>query len=216
MQTTRTLMPRRTRARAGGPQPPAKADKPQIAQPGETAIFRHEGDYWTVALGRTVSRLRSSKGLAYIACLLRRPETEFHVLDLIQQAAGLDSGQAEAVGGAGALPGSEEELDNAGIHLGNLGDAGEMLDEQARSTYRRRLSELREQFEEAREFNHLDQAAQIEQEMDALTAELSRAVGLGGRSRRSASAAERARQSVTHAIKTAVERIGRASCRERV
>jgi hypothetical protein len=35
-------------------------------------------------------------------------------------------------------------LEKAGIHIGSLGDAGEMLDDQAKVAYRRRLSELRE------------------------------------------------------------------------
>jgi hypothetical protein len=47
----------------------------------------------------------------------------------------------------------------------------------------------------------------VEQEIEALTRELSRAVGLGGRNRRAASASERARQSVTKTIKAVVDRI---------
>ena len=170
---------------------------------GETAVFRKEGEYWTIAHGQRVSRLRDTKGLVYIAYLLRYPRVEFHVLDLVQRAAHPEAVRAQAV-----LPDREEELATAGIHIGNLGDAGEVLDGQARSAYRRRLTELREQLEETKQFNHFERAAEIEREIDALVAELSRAVGLGGRSRRSASAAERARQSMTHAIKTAVEKIG--------
>jgi len=46
------------------------------------AIFRKEGEYWTVGLGRNASRLKDTKGLGYLAHLLRHPVTEFHVLDL--------------------------------------------------------------------------------------------------------------------------------------
>jgi pyruvate carboxylase len=38
------------------------------------------------------------------------------------------------------LPRGDEDLEKAGIHIGGLGDAGEMLDEQAKVAYRRRLS----------------------------------------------------------------------------
>jgi hypothetical protein len=34
-----------------------------------------------------------------------------------------------------------EDLEKAGIHIDNLGDTGEMLDDQAKAAYRRRLSE---------------------------------------------------------------------------
>jgi len=97
-----------------------------------------------------------------------------------------------------------------GIVIGGLGDAGEMLDEQAKVTYRRRLSELREELEEAKELGKVERAEQAEQEIDALTRELSRAVGLGGRNRLAASASERARQSITKAIKAVVERMVRS------
>ena len=85
-----------------------------------------------------------------------------------------------------------------------------MLDEQAKVAYRRRLSELREELEEAKELGNVERAEQAEQEIDALTRELSRAVGLGGRNRRAASASERARQSITKTIKAVVERIAQS------
>jgi tetratricopeptide (TPR) repeat protein len=82
-----------------------------------------------------------------------------------------------------------------------------MLDEQAKTAYRSRVSELHEELEEAKRLGRADRAEQVEEELDALTRELSRAVGLGGRNRRAASASERARQSVTKSIKSALERI---------
>jgi hypothetical protein len=50
-------------------------------------------------------------------------------------------------------------------------------------------------------------SAKDEDEIETLGRELSRAVGLGGRDRRAASASERARINVTRAIKIALERI---------
>src|SRR5258708_36520346 len=82
-----------------------------------------------------------------------------------------------------------------------------MLDEQAKVAYRRRLSELREELEEAKEFGNVDRAEQAEEEIDTLTRELSRAVGLGGRNHRAPSASERARQTITKTVKAVVERI---------
>jgi hypothetical protein len=93
---------------------------------------------------------------------------------------------------AQGLPRGTEDLEKSGIHVTSLGAAGEMLDEQAKAAYRRRLSELREELEEAKELGRVDRAEQAEEEIEALTRELSRAVGLGGRNRRAASASERA------------------------
>src|SRR6266849_603794 len=186
----RFQMPRETRSARPGSTGVAEAGPSVRAV--QKGVFRQEGEYWTVGDGRKSFRLKDSKGLGYLAHLLRHPGAEFHVLDLAGGIAGQrddDAGQFEQ-----GLPRGDEELEKVGIHIGSLGDAGEMLDEQAKVAYRRRLSELREELEEAKELGKVERAEQTEQEIDALTRELSRAVGLGGRNRREVSASERARQ----------------------
>jgi tetratricopeptide (TPR) repeat protein len=152
------------------------------AAPSETAnVFRREGDYWLVIFeGRTV-RVRDLKGMRYLAQLLADPGREFHVLDLVAA----ETGQRTA-----------------------LGDAGEMLDERAKTAYRRRLVEIDDDIEEARALGDTGRQAQADAERDFLVRELSRAVGLGGRDRRAASASERARSGVTRAVRQAIARIG--------
>lgn len=54
---------------------------------GEPNVFRLEGDYWTIVFARKTIRLRDSKGLRYLAVLLRRPGEDVHALD-VQAAAG--------------------------------------------------------------------------------------------------------------------------------
>ena len=104
----------------------------------------------------------------------------------------------------GSLSINREELEAAGIHIGGLGDAGEMLDEQAKASYRARLTELREELEDAQEVGNSERAAQAENEIDMLGAELGRAIGLHGRSARRFGA-EQARQRVKKAARTAIE-----------
>src|SRR6266403_2483611 len=175
----------------------------------ERAIFRKEGEYWTVGRGGNTFRLKDTKGLGYLAHLLRHPAAEFHVLDLAGGMAGQrDDDQTRQ--SARGLPRGDEDLEKAGIHIGSLGDAGEMLDEQAKVTYRHRLSELREELEEAKGRGNVERAENAEQEIDALTRELSRAVGLGGRGRRAASASERARQSIAKTTKSVLDRIAQS------
>ena len=143
-------------------------------------------------MGGSPFRLKDPKGFAYLAHLLRYPGTEFHALDLV---GGIASRSGDEEGNRG-LPGGDEDLEKTGIHIASLGDAGELLDDQAKASYRRRLSELREELEEAKQLGRAERAEQLEAEIEALTRELSRAVGLGGRNRRAASASERARQSI--------------------
>ena len=165
----------------------------RAARPPDVSVSRREGDYWSLVFeGRTV-RMRDLKGMRYLARLLAQPGREFHVLDLVA---------AESPGHASERP--------AGGRLSRaaLGDAGEMLDARAKSAYRRRLAEIEDDIEQARALGDTERAAQAEFERDFLVRELSRAVGLGGRDRRAASASERARVAVTRAIRQAIARIG--------
>jgi hypothetical protein len=175
-------------------------------RPTHKGVFRKEGDYWTVGYDGNGVRLKDTKGLGYIAHLLRHPSAEFHVFDLYGGIASQRE-EDESSQSVHALPRYHEDLENTGIHLTGPGDAAEMLDEQAKAAYRRRLSELREDLAEAKDLGKVERAEQAEQEIDALTQELSRAAGLGGRNRRAASASESARQSITKSIKSALDRI---------
>ena len=196
-----TLSTGSTSAGTGHPVPGVRA-----AQKG---VFRKEGEYWTVGCGGKAFRLKDTKGLGYLAHLLRHPGTEFHVLDLVGGIASQRE-EDETSQSVQGLPRGDEDLEKAGIHITSLGDAGAMLDDRAKAAYRRRLSELREELEEAKEVGNVERAEQAEQEIEALSRELSRAVGLGGRSRRAASASERARQTVTKTIRAMVERIAQS------
>jgi hypothetical protein len=87
------------------------------------------------------------------------------------------------------------------------GDAGGLLDERARAEYKRRLADIEEDLEEARAFGDAERAGRAGAEKEFLLKELSRAVGLGGRTRTAGSASERARASVTQAVRHAMARI---------
>jgi hypothetical protein len=134
--------------------------------------------------------MRDAKGLGYLARLLRHPHREFHVLDLL----------------VGDAPRADDAVRDDGLAAATP-DAGAMLDEPAKRAYRERIAELEAEIEEARRWNDPERTARAEGELDALTRELARAVGLGGRDRRAASDSERARVSVTKALRSALRRL---------
>jgi hypothetical protein len=73
--------------------------------------------------------------------------------------------------------------------------------------YRARLLDLREELDEAEGFGDRGRAEKAKTEIDFLTQELARAVGLGGRGRRAGNAAERARTTVQTRLREAIRRI---------
>jgi pimeloyl-ACP methyl ester carboxylesterase len=180
----------------------SKSAKSPSAPEAAQGVFRREGDFWTIACCGEVRRLKDVRGLSYIAYLLGHPGEEFHVLSLASKNGGKEGEADELV-----EPATEEQAAQSDLTVGRMGDAGEMLDAQAKAAYKRRTAELREQLEDARELNQLELVDQLEEEIEAVGRELSRAVGLGGRDRRAASASERARINVTRAIKVALEKI---------
>jgi hypothetical protein len=178
------------------PPPPEPAGRALAPAPSDTplACYRR-GVIWTIGpLGRQI-QLRDAKGLAHIARLLAAPLVEFHALDLV--AGPQARGSAPAVAA------------DAGIEIRARGDsdAGPVLDGQAKAAYRARVAELQEDIDEAESFHDPERAARARDELAFLARELSGAVGLHGRDRKTGSDAERARVNVTRAIRTALKRV---------
>jgi tetratricopeptide (TPR) repeat protein len=142
------------------------------------AVFRLDGEVWTLSYAGTTVRLRDSKGLRDLAVLVTRPGEQTHVGELV---------------GAGGLPGS---------------DAGPVVDRRALAAYRERLRRI------AAELDSLDAGAAaaetLNNEREALLAELSAATGLGGRPRTAGSPTERMRKAVTYRIRHAISRVADA------
>ena len=194
LHAARTVLERIETGRTATDAPPVERDSATQEPPvADLNLIRREGDYWSLVFaGRTV-RVRDLKGVRYLARLLADPGREFHVLDLVAA----ESGHVAAV-----EPGRATGLSHTGP-----GDAGEMLDARAKAAYRRRLAEIEDDIDQARAFGDTERAAQAEMERDFLARELARAVGLGGRDRRAASNSERARVSVTRAVRQAILRL---------
>ncbi len=170
--------------------------QPGPATSPDAGTFRREGDYWTIQYVGDAFRMRDAKGLHHLARLLAAPGREIHALEL----AGSDS-RAAGVNASYSLAA------DPALVVGRLGDAGPTLDAEAKAAYRTRLDDLREELAEAEAWNDPERVARLEAEVEALTHELSAALGLGGRDRPAASSAERARVSVTRAIRSALARI---------
>jgi hypothetical protein len=142
-----------------------------------------EGEYWSIACGDAVFRLRDSRGLQILARLVSAPDREFHVTDLLAPA------------GAQGL----------------VEDSGEALDARARDDYRERLAALRDELVQAEEWNDHGRAERVREEIDFLAAELARGIGLGGRARRAGSTSEKARINVRRRLLDTVEKIAEHS-----
>jgi hypothetical protein len=176
-----------TYVRVGAPALRARVDafvpRPMENNPDIGRLSR-EGQVWIVEWRGRRTTVPDSKGLRDLAVLVGRPGRAVSALDLVQAA----GGPAAAAAGA---------------------DLGPLLDDTARSAYRRRLTELDEDLAEAEAHADLGRLEQLRAEQSMVADELARALGLGGRGRIAGDPMERARKAVTMRIRAAINTLGR-------
>lgn len=158
---------------------------PQADGPAHRGTFRRGGPLWFVALGGAEAQVKDLKGLRYLHRLVSEPGREFHVLDMVA----MESGTLRPAGPeASGLP---------------------ALDETARAAYRRRLADIEEDIDEATRLHDLGRLARAEADRQYLVNELTRAVGIGQRSRVQGGASERARTAVARMLRYALDELER-------
>lgn len=141
------------------------------------------GAGWVLATGEQNIEVEDSLGMRYLAALLTNPGVEIAALDL-----------ARGHSTSGTAPADEA--------MNQL-----LLDDEAKRSYRTRISDLQEQVEDAERDADIRRAEQARSELEWVITELSHATGLAGRSRAFPGNAERARTSVQKAIRRALIRI---------
>jgi hypothetical protein len=157
--------------------PPAHANRE--AHGTVSFSIERRGESWRIEHAGRTTMVRDGRGMQLLALLVEHRGRELHVLQLSAQG----DGAADA------------------------GDAGALLDAPAIQDYRQRLLALREDLEEAEQWADPARATKLRDEIDFLTNELARAVGIGGKERRAGAAAERARTAVQKRVREAIRRI---------
>jgi hypothetical protein len=165
----------------------------------EESVFIPMGDCWVICYRGQAAIFKTTRGLAYLAYLLRHPRREVHVRQLV--GSGIDHATL-------ALRGSSR-TDGSVPSVAPLQNALPTLDSQAKLEYKRRIDELRKDVEEAERFHDSYRASMSRRELEAIAQRLTAAIGLGGRDRPASSDAERARSACTKRIKEAINRIAK-------
>jgi tetratricopeptide (TPR) repeat protein len=169
------------------------------AKASELAIFRKEGEFWTLTCRGPTFRLKDSKGLAYIAILLAHPGERFHAKELVAILEGSTTDRSPD----GSFGGGDLSVTK------DLGGPDPGIDPRARTDYRRRLKELQAEHEEAQRFNDIGRAARAREELELVNVQLTTGTGFYGHAHQSGTHAERARLLVRKNIRAALDKIRR-------
>ncbi len=176
-----------------------KTPEVKVSPPASENLFLKEGDYWTLKFGSNQPiRLKDSVGLVYIHHLIQHPGQELYAMVLVQQTRG-----AAAVGRTVTAA----ETKDADLSLDDFSGIGPSLDNEALQEYRKRIEDLEEDIEEAERNNNSEAAANAREEKQLVESEISAAFGLGGHTRPVGSPQEKARKSVSEAIRRALKNI---------
>lgn len=146
--------------------------------------FQRRGAVWRIAFAGESDFVKHSLGMNYLQLLLNNAGREFAAYDLRR----IVRQMPDAI---------------------QPGDAGVLLDGTALTQYSQRLAALEEDLAEARDDNDLARIEALTQEKHDLLGQIGKATGLNGRARRASDDAERARQSVSNAVRRAIKDIER-------
>lgn len=150
--------------------------------------LQRRGKLWDLVYEQRAETIPHRVGFLYLAQLLQYPGRAFPALELVALA-------------DGRLPAEVAEADVAGLTAVDGHETADVIDEEAGTQYRRRIAEL-----DAKK-SSVGLTAAEEKELQALRDQLAQALGVGGRPRKMAGPAERARSNVWHALERAYQAI---------
>jgi len=146
--------------------------------------FRLEGEFWKIWFENERTSLKDNVGLRHIARLLANPGRERHSTDLLAQEAGH----------SGPTP---------------SGSAGEASDRQSIRSYRARLQAIEEELAEAQTANDVHRQAELREEAEQISKQLAADTDIHGNPREAADDDEKARQTVSAAVRRAMKTISK-------
>jgi hypothetical protein len=173
--------------------------------PSEAAYqFQQIGTIWHVRFGEGFGTFPHSKGFRHMANLLGSPNQPIEALELVGKTGRPSGGVIQATS---ALPDALVEIP----FTRETAQPG--LDEEARQSYKRRLEDIKDEINEAREEGDEDRVEGLQSEFQRVLAELQSSAGLGGRIRPLGPSypAEKARQAVHQALARAKKTLANAT-----
>jgi hypothetical protein len=164
-------------------------------------IFRHDGATWTVKYNGIEKTIKHTKGMDYIAFLIRHQEQKIHSMELYQMMSGIVPDVDKRLSKA-----SPERIESdEGLHVDGK-DAFELVDQKDIDSVKNTIKQLEDEHPQAMMENDSVRENEISIKLDKLNDYLSKCT-YKGKIRTASDATERMRVSIYMAIKTAKNNI---------
>jgi hypothetical protein len=179
----------------------SKQQEGEVGQP-DNCEFSLSVNTWKISFEGKTIHPRDSIGFKYIHCLVRNPDKEFKVIELIREIK-KSPPPKDTYNGMNKEQ-TEEQLIEDGL---SKGSTGEVIDERAIKEYKNRYNELVDELEDETIPKSDETIAEIKEEIEKISKALNAGCDIHGQPRRIAGNAEKARRAVSKAIIESLDKI---------
>lgn len=176
----------------------------RLEEPLTINVFLKQGDDWLYAYDGICRLLRDAIGPRYIAFLLKHPGRQFRITELVFAIKGqYVSPAVEIYNGMSRDELAEYDLSK----LDDLGDAGDVLDEQALAEYESELKKLGQELQRALDEGDTALVETLRRDEHLIKQQIEAGRGYGARVRKAADAVEKARKAVSKSVNATLKKI---------
>ncbi len=175
--------------------------------PGNDNFFRLEKDYWQIRFQGKPWSIKQSVGMQYIVQLILRScndDPPIYVTDLYFLVKGRPVVQNTELNRM-----TKEELEEMGLDVASMGDAGDIMTPEGKKWAKNQLQEYAKRIEEAECYGNVDQTLRLRTLKEDLEDYIRKAHGSFGRTRKASDANEKIRKTVTRSIDRTLEKMGK-------
>lgn len=183
---------------------PQESDSMSEMATSQKNRFFLAGDYWNVTFNGETSTIKNTKGLRYIAWLIRNQGKEIDIRELYYAINPLEIEITDPTHSGM----TSHQLEKEGLAPDNLGYKEELIDQKTKQDIEKRIRAIENEASIAEETGNSARLSKLEDEKSKIAQYLSASLGIGGRPREFSNEQKKILDSVKKCIRGDIYKIG--------